>query len=214
MKIGHGRRWCLPALAGWMPLLLAGCSGLFNSNVPLSQVYVLRPTWPAAGVPTAAATEPSTVQVMLPQAVPGLASDNIIVLRSGERLDHYRGARWPAAAPGLLQALAIEALRTAHRFAMVESDAGPFAADYVLSLELTHFEVEYTGAGAPTVHVALVCSLGRRGSRDVIASFSADSRVTAAADRMQPVVAAFERATGEALSQLVAGVPAPPSTRP
>jgi cholesterol transport system auxiliary component len=214
MKIGHGRRWCLPALAASVPLLLAGCSGLFKSNAPLSQVYVLRPTWPAAGVPGAAATEPGTVEVMLPQAVPGLAGDTIVVLRSGERLDHYRGARWPAAAPGMLQALAIEALRTAHRFAIVESDAGPFAPDYVLSLELTHFEAEYTGAGAPTVHVALVCSLGRRGSRDVIASFSADSRVTAAADRMQSVVAAFERATGEALSQLAAGVPAPPGTPP
>ena len=212
MTIGSGRGGCLAVLAAAVPLLLAGCSGLFKSNVPLSQVYVLRPTWPAAGVPAAAATEPATVQVLLPQAVAGLAGDNIVVLRSGERLDHYRGARWPAAAPGMLQALAIEALRTAHRFAIVESDAGPFAADYVLSLELTHFEAEYTGAGAPTVHVALVGSLGRRGGRDVIVC-SADSKVTAAADRMQSVVAAFERATGDALSQLIAGLPAP-ATRP
>jgi ABC-type uncharacterized transport system auxiliary subunit len=57
--------------------------------------------------------------------------------------------------------------------------------------------------------VALVCTLGRRGSRDVIASITAESRVNADADRMQSVVAAFERATGDALSQLAAGVPAP-----
>jgi hypothetical protein len=57
--------------------------------------------------------------------------------------------------------------------------------------------------------VALVCTFGRRGSRDVIASFTAESRVAADADHMQSVVAAFERATGDALSQLAAGVAAP-----
>ena len=30
-----------------------------------------------------------------------------------------------------------------NRFAMVETDAGPFSAEYVLSLELRHFEAEY-----------------------------------------------------------------------
>jgi hypothetical protein len=64
------------------------------------------------------------------------------------------------------------------------------------------------------VHVALVCTLGRRGSRDVITSFTAESRVTADADHMQAVVAAFEGATGAALSQLAAGVPAPGRAAP
>jgi cholesterol transport system auxiliary component len=188
-------------------LLLCACSGGLKSNLPVSQVYVLRPTW-AAGVPASSAPAGS-VQVTWPMTAPGLASDSIVVLRAGERLDYYSAARWAAPAPGMLQALAVEALRAANKFAMVESDAGPFASEYVLSLELTHFEAEYTGAGPPSVHVALVCTLGRRGSRDVITSFTAESRVTADADRMQPVVAAFERATGAALSQLAAGVPAP-----
>ncbi|HEY4972597.1 MAG TPA: ABC-type transport auxiliary lipoprotein family protein, partial [Steroidobacteraceae bacterium] len=134
-------------------LLLAGCSGGLKSNLPLAQVYVLRPSW---SVPSSTATGPAgSVQVMLPLPAAGLASDSIVVLRSGERLDYYSGARWAAAAPGMLQTLAIDALRGANRFAMVESDAGPFASDYVLSLELRHFEAEYTGAGPPTVHVEL-----------------------------------------------------------
>lgn len=210
MKMRSRWRWCIAALVAATPALLAGCSGLFKSNVPVSQVYVLRPTWVAASPATPAPG--SSLQVTLPLAAAGLASDSIVVLRSGERLDYYSAARWASAAPGMLQTLAIEALRGTNKFAMVESDAGPFASEYVLSLELTHFEAEYTGAGPPTVHVALVCTLGKRSNRDVMVSFTADSRVTAADDRMQPVVAAFERAAGDALSQLAAGVPAPAGT--
>ena len=210
------------SLAG---LLLAGCSSWLKSNVPVSQVYVLRPTWPTgaatsmAGTPVVATpmpgtmanatAAPATLQVQFPIAAAGLASDSIAVLRSGERLDYYSAARWAGAAPGMLQMLAIDALRATHRFTMVESDVGPFASEYVLSLELNHFEAEYSGAGPPTVHVALVGTFGKRGSRDALASFAADSRVSADADRLQAVVAAFERATGEALSQIAAEVPEP-----
>jgi ABC-type uncharacterized transport system auxiliary subunit len=195
-------------------LLLAGCSSWLKSNVPVSQVYVLRPTWPSgAATPMAATTSErapaATLQVEFPIAAPGLATDSIAVLRSGERLDYYSAARWAGAAPGMLQMLAIDALRATHRFTMVESDAGPFGSEYVLSLELDHFEAEYSGAGPPTVHVALVATFGKRGSRDVLSSFAADSRVSADADRLQAVVAAFERATGEALTQLAAEVPVP-----
>jgi cholesterol transport system auxiliary component len=197
-------------------LLLAGCSGGLKSNLPLAQVYVLRPSWsaPAASLPASAATGAGSVQVTLPQAAAGLSSDNIMVLRPGERLDYYGAARWAGAAPAMLQTLAIDALRASKRFSMVESDAGPFASDFVLSLELRHFEAEYTGTGPPTVHVALVGTLGRRTDRDVIVSFGAESSVTADADRMQSVVAAFERATGDALSQLAANVSVPGPVRP
>jgi len=107
----------------------------------------------------------------------------------------------------------VDALRASHRFAMVESDGGPFSAEYMLSLELQHFEAEYSATGPPMVHVAFDASLGRRGKRDIIVSCSADSQVKAGADRMQAVVAAFEEATGEALSQLAAQI-SPPPTRP
>jgi len=114
----------------------------------------------------------------------------------------------------MLQTLTIDAVRASNRFAMVESDAGPFPSEYVLSLELRHFEAEYTGAAPPTVHVALVCTLGKHGNREVIVSFTADSQVTADADRMQSVVAAFERATGDALTQIASNISVPAAVKP
>ena len=191
-------------------LLLAGCSGGLKSNLPAAQIYLLRPSVAPAAAVTGAAV--GNVQVMLPQASAGLASDRIVVLHSGERLDYYSAARWAAPTPVMLQMLVIDALRASNHFAMVETDAGPFSAEYVLTLELRHFEAEYTAGGPPMVHVTLGASLGRRGRRDVTASCSADSQVKAESDRMQAVVAAFEQATGAALAQLAACIapPAPP----
>ena len=214
MKIAASGQSCLRRRAArlpWALLLLAGCSGGLRSNLPLAQVYVLRPT---VAAPAAPARSIGTIQVTLPLAAPGLSGEGIVVLRPGQRLDYYSGARWAAAAPIMLQTLAIEALRASNRFAMVESDAGPFAAEYVLSLELRHFEAEYRDSGPPTVHVSLIGTLGRRGNRDAVVSFTAEGQVRADADRMQAVVAAFERATADALSQLAANAVLPAAAQP
>jgi cholesterol transport system auxiliary component len=187
--------------------LLGACFSGFNSNVPATQVYMLRPTAasaPAAS-PVAAGLPPAaSVQVLLPRAPAGLGTDGIAVLRSGGRLDYYRGARWAGSSPQLLQTMVIDALRGTQRFALVEAEAGPFASDYVLSMELRDFEAEYADAGPPTVHVAVVCSFGRRSDRYPLSSFTAAGEARAEEDRMQAVVAAFEHATADALAQMAA----------
>lgn len=196
------RRLLLAARLASLPLtlILSGCvSGLLTSKAPAQQVYVLRP---AAG-DTAATAPPAgtTLQVLSPLAAPGLGGDGIAVLR-GARMDYYTGGLWAAAAPSLLQSLAVDALRAHHAFSEVETETGPFTGQYVLSLELQHFEAEYSGDGPPTVHVAVVATLGRRSERDVLQSFTAESRQVATADRMQAVVAAFDAATAQVLSQI------------
>jgi ABC-type uncharacterized transport system auxiliary subunit len=193
--------------------LLSSCIGL-HSNQPVQQQYLLSlAAQPAAGGPAAPAAAPSapggdTLQVLPVVAAPGLAGDGVAVLRSGQRLDYYSGARWATAAPAMLQTLAIEALRRQGHFSLVESDAGPFEARYVLNLELTHFEADYGtagpegAAGAPTVRVRLVCTLGRRVGRAVVTTLTVNSSVEAEADRMQAVIAAFRQATDAALARM------------
>jgi ABC-type uncharacterized transport system auxiliary subunit len=196
-------------LAGLMGLSgLTACFSGLNSKLPAQQRYVLQP---ALAAPLAAApTRSGSVQVLRPSAAPGLASDGIAVRRPGARLDYYSNARWAADSPSALQSLVIDGLRSAGGFATVESDSGPFASQYILGLELEHFEAQYGAEGPPTVQVALVCSLGRRSDRGVIVSFTARSSVRADADRMQSVMAAFEQATAEALAQVAANI-APPA---
>ncbi len=228
-----------------LALPLSGCVGL-HSNQPVQQQYLLSlppATTPAgvrpgagasgaAGAPGAAAAAGNALEVLLPVASPGLGGEGIAVIRPGQRLDDYAGVRWAVAAPAMLQTLAIEALRRQGQFSLVESDTGPFATSYVLNLELTHFEADYTapaatgsesganagaGAAVPTVHVTLVCTLGRRAGRNVLTTLTVDSHVQAEADRMRAVIAAFQRATDEVMMRMadqivpVSAVPAVPA---
>ena len=194
-------------------LLLAACFSGLNSKSPTQQRYVLQlpatqtaETTASAAPAAPAAPAVGTLQVMRPSAAPGLASEGIAVLRPGARLDYYSNARWAADAPSALQNLVIESLRQAGRFTMVEAEGGPFASQYLLSLDLTHFEARYGADGAPTIEVELVASLGRRSDRSMLRTLTAHGSVPAGADRMQAVIAAFEQATGEALAQIGAGV--------
>lgn len=202
----------IPPLLLTLPALLAlpGCFSGLNSKAPAQQRYVLQPP-PSAASPAATATAAAgALQVLRPNAAPGLAGEGIAVLRPGARLDFYSNARWAADAPVALQSLVIDALRDTGRFATVEPEGGPFASQFLLSLDLTHFEARYAGDGPPTVDVTVVASLGRRSDRSVIASFTAQSAVRADADRMQSVIAAFEQATGAVLAQLMSGIAAAP----
>ncbi len=187
---------------------LAGCVSALKSNVPVQQTYLL--DLHLATVAADVAATHDNLLVLAPSAAPGLSTDAIAVLRPGGRLDYYLGARWAAAAPAMLQTLAIDALRPSQRFALVEPDSGPFPADYVLSLEVRHFEARYGDDGPPTIHVTLIVSVGRRSASAPGANVIADSEVKAQDNRMQAVVAAFEQATAKALDELVLAVVAMP----
>jgi ABC-type uncharacterized transport system auxiliary subunit len=203
----------LPALL--CTLLLPGCFSGLSSRAPVQQRYLLqmpaRPAAaPAAAPPPAATPAAVTLQVLRPNAAPGLAADGIAVLRPGARLDYYSNACWAADAPSAVQDLLIDALRRAGRFAAVEPEGGPYASQYLLSLDLTHFEARYADSGAPTVEVELVASLGRRSDRSLLRTLTANSSIRAQADRMQAVIEAFGQATDDVLGQIGAQL-APPS---
>jgi cholesterol transport system auxiliary component len=189
-------------------LALAGCGSGLRSNLPAQQTYLLNPQFGTRS--TDAAAGQGNLRVLAPVAAPGLGTDAIAALRPGGRVDYYLGARWAAAAPAMLQTLAIDALRASGRFALVEPEDGPFPADYVVSLELRHFEARYADEGPPTIHVTLIASIGRRSASTLGASVNADSEVRATDNRMRSVAAAFEQATAAALDKVVSASAAMP----
>lgn len=208
-----------PAAARALPLLylwLGGCSGLLHSNAKPEQIYYLRAppgqSAPAAGTAgsSAAATDsaapapmPVSVRVGRPLADPGLENAHIMLLQTDHRMNFYSGSRWPAPAPELIEALAVQTLRASGAWSSVQDSASPFPSDYLLQLHLRRFEADYTeGGAAPTVHVVLDCTIGRRQGREVLAAFTASGSASASANRLAEVVGAFEQASGAALEQL------------
>jgi ABC-type uncharacterized transport system auxiliary subunit len=193
-------------------LCLAGCSGLFESKAKPEQTYYLRA--PAArtagtnsqtGASAATATPaiPVSVRVMRPVAGPGLDTSRIMLVQADRRMNFFSGSRWPATAPEVIEALAVQTLRASGAWASVGDSGSPFPSDYLLQVHVQRFEADYSeGAVAPVVHVVLECVVGRREGREVLATFTAAGSAAAAANRLGEVVMAFEQATGVALEAL------------
>jgi ABC-type uncharacterized transport system auxiliary subunit len=185
-------------------LPLAACSGVFESDLAAPQSYVLR-------LPPAPVPEPNndagSVRVQRPDASPGLESERIALVRSGQRFDFYAASRWAAPAPDVIESVMIDTLRGTGTFKAVFDDSAPFAPRYSLRCTLRRFEADYTkGDGAPTVFVALDCTLGRHRDRELLASFTAAGSAAAREDRLNAVVAAFETATAAAMGELARAV--------
>jgi ABC-type uncharacterized transport system auxiliary subunit len=175
-----------------------GCTSGLHSSAPPVQAYVLR-----AAPPAAAPSSPSLISVRIPRPVsaPGLDSDRIVILRPDRQMGFYAASRWAAALPDVVEALAVQTLRGSGLYGMVEDSHGAFPTDYLLQITIRRFEADYSEqAGAPIIHVTLDCLLGRQTSRELIASFVAESTQSVGTNRMASVVAGFEQAADAALA--------------
>jgi cholesterol transport system auxiliary component len=191
-------RFATLLLAG---MALGGCGGVFESEIPAAQAFVLRLT----SRPSAAssATPHGSVLLQRPEAGPGLDSDRIALLRSDHRFDFYAASRWAAPAPDMVESVISDALRAGGHFSAVFDDTSPYAPSYDLRVTLRRFESDYTSGGRmPTVYVVLDCTLGRHRDRELLASFTVQGSAVAGEDRLTAVVAAFEAATATAMAQL------------
>ncbi|MDB6102181.1 MAG: hypothetical protein JWO52_2180 [Gammaproteobacteria bacterium] len=188
------------AIAATMAATLAACSGGLHSSTPATQVYVLRAaTHPWSDLAHANAS----LYVSRPIAGPGLDSDHILLVQSDHRMSYYLASRWPAGVPAVVEALAVDALRSSGAWSTVQDSASAFSSDYLLQIVIRRFEADYSiSPSAPEVHVVLDCTVGRRAGREVIDSFVAEGNSTAAANRLSDVVSAFEEASNKALDEI------------
>ena len=176
---------------------LSACSGLFATDTPPVQTYVLRMSQPQepAGQPVK-----GTLRVSHPLASPGLASERIVLVQSDHRLTYFEASRWAANVPDVVEALAIETLRGAGVWTIVQGSNSGFPSDYTLQITVRRFEADYSESpNAPVVRVAFDCVVGRRADRELLGSFTAEAVESVGENRLASVVEAFERATNKAL---------------
>ena len=188
---------CLPLLT--LTLLVSGCSSLLHSTAPVAQTYVLRAAAPATDARTPL---PVTLQWLPVSLAPGLDSTRILLLRSGNRLDFYAGARWAAPLGALLDALLLQTLRDSGQFAHIASDGAGMDADLVLAVTVRRFEVEQAEGGLPVAQAELDCTLASRREQRQLASFRVAAQVPASANRLGSVVAALEQAAQQVAAQM------------
>jgi ABC-type uncharacterized transport system auxiliary subunit len=187
-------------------LLLAGCSGL-RSDAAAPVTWLLGAPTAAAPVGTAPAAAPLTavtLRIERPVAPPGFDTERIRVLREPRVLEHYAGSRWAGPLPDVLTVLLVDTLRGTNAFASVHDSGAALQSDYSLRVTIRHFEADSTAGGAPGVRVVLDATVARRSDRGIVATWTAEGRDTADAERMRAVVAAFDAANAAALRDIAA----------
>jgi cholesterol transport system auxiliary component len=178
-------------------LALAGCTGsLLESNAEAPDTYRLA----GQGLSDQGGRLALALGVARPRAAPALDSERIAVVQPDSRFDYFAGMRWSEPAPQMLQQQLVQALAADGRFEAVVATPSRVPTDLLLDVELRRFEAVYAAAGGvPEVRVEMQVSVvdPRKGQR--VATFVAAASAVAEHDRRAAVVAAFERATGEAV---------------
>ena len=173
-------------------LFCSACIGsLFDSDLPVLSSYVIAsaPAGSITGVP------PTQVDVSIgrPDFAPGLDTDRIAVLK-GRQLDYYRGARWGGRSVEVVQSMLVSSLNDQGLFRSVTAEQARVATDYMLDVEVRHFESDYAG-GAPEAHVMIIGRLIRVVDRKLVTTVTSEARAPATEDRMAAVTQAFETAS-------------------
>lgn len=196
----------LPALA------LAGCTGLFHSTAAEVQLYVIQPppavTTGAAG-PAVEGSAPRsagpTLRLARPLPAPGLNTDRIVLMRPGNRLDYYVGARWSGPLSDVMSELLLAVFRTDPAWRAVADDRGTLNADYLLQTSVDRFSADYaTQTDPPTVRVDLHCLLLRRSDGVLLGSFAVSESQQVPQNRMASVIAVFSQVADQALVAVAA----------
>lgn len=183
-------------LAAAAALVCSACTGsLFDSDLPVPMSYVIASAPPGSltGVPVTQAD----VSIGRPDFAPGLDTDRIAVLK-GRQLDYYRGARWGSRSVEVVQSMLVSSINDQGLFRSVTAEQARVATDYMLDVEVRHFESDYSNSsanGGPEAHVMIIGRLIRIVDRKLVTTVTGESRVPATAERMAAVTQAFETAS-------------------
>ncbi len=177
---------------------ICGCS-MLRGGAKAEQMYVLHAAPVAAGTPVGA-----VLAVPRPVAHPGLDTDRIALLRTGNELDYYAASRYGESLTRVLGVIAVETLGGGDGFATaISADRAGVHSDYDLLLTVRRFEADYSGGKLlPEIQVAIDCMLVASSPRKVLGSCDGAASEPVSANRMSEIVAALERAAQHALADV------------
>jgi len=179
---------------------LSACGGLLGPSEAPPQIYVLHPPF---GVVANAPSVQWQFGVTEPVA-PDVFDSKRITLTLGQTMDYYAGSAWSDQAPDLLQGLLVEAFEKSGKIKAVGRNSAGVRADILVTTEIRDFSAHYeVKDGIPTIVVDIVAKLITATHHDVIATYDARHEVKASVNSVPAVVAAFNEATGQTISDIV-----------
>lgn len=138
-----------------------------------------------------------------PVADAGLNTTRIALQRSPTQIEYYARSGWADRAPLMIQTLLIESFENSKRIVAVGRESIGLRADFILKSELRELQAVYYNGGLPEAWISINAKLVQMPRRAIVASQSFDSKVTATADSLPEIIAAFDDAAGKVLRRLV-----------
>jgi len=178
---------------------VAGCTVLTAVNTP-TPLYNLKPE---LSLPTGLPKVLWQLVVAVPNANADLDTSRIALRRGSNVTEYFASAAWIDNVPNLVQSKLLEAFEQSGAVA-VGRDVASLVPDYVLQVEIWDFQAEYGGPAAGA-HVRMTAKLVRMSDRKIVDTISAEQKAQSSGTDMQQVIAAFEKALGPVLSQIVVG---------
>jgi cholesterol transport system auxiliary component len=158
---------------------------------------------------------PLAIAVLRPRAPSSLDTDRIAVTKPGHGFDYLADARWADPAPQILQQLLVGALTAEAHFATAVASPSRVPADLLVDVEVGHFEADYSNVAAPpTVVVEFSVNVVDARSGRRAASFRSATSVPAARNDRTAVVAAFEQAANQVVSEAASRIAASATMKP
>ena len=190
------RRW----LAGGVALVLVGCASLFVATPP-GDLYRLAA---AGNYPANLPHVGVQLLVDLPQAPAAIDTIRIALSKSSVSLDYYANSEWTDRVPDLMQNLLLASFENSAAITAVDRGSTGLRADFLLGTEICHFEAVYGAAGGPPrAWVAVISRLVAMPQRTIIAQARFEQRVSASADNVPAIVAAFDTAADAVARDIV-----------
>ena len=186
-------------------LALSGCISLLPRERPVPLYSFEGPPLSVSAPPSPQALHPVTVRASLNGFERAASGDRLLTV-DGDAQAFISNARWVSPAQSLFESALVTRFAAAHGRVRLLGRNEAAASDARLEFEVTRFETRYAADRSlpPQVLVEIQASLtpttpgGTRRDR----TFSV--RVPASANRVRAIVAAYVRATDQALEALVA----------
>jgi cholesterol transport system auxiliary component len=154
------------------------------------------------GAPQAAPATPVTIYYLGVRIGSQSAGDRILT-ETGNQVAYIAEARWVAPASELFDAAAISKLENIGPSMQVTRTARP-KAKYMLGVDVQRFSAVYTGAqgSPPEAVVQARAKLVRIADRTIVGDWPIEERVPASENRVTAIVAALDRGTDAATTQI------------
>jgi cholesterol transport system auxiliary component len=183
--------------------LTAACGPLVNLSPGGSPLTYYSLT-PANNFDSAPEAQPIILLVERPVAPGHLDTPHIALKPSSLEVQYFAKVKWADQAPRMIQNLLVTSFENAASLKSVGTEAMSIPADFRLKMTLRDLQADYPAPdAAPLIHVTFSLKLISKIPMMTVNSKVITASAQAKHNKMPDIMAAFDKATGEALKETV-----------